>query len=98
MSDLYKYEVRSGTRLSEEYGHLCIRDQAGWLLWSTHISNLQGHGIYLTQVLTDSFSKERKLPPNPRREDPRKEPEPTIVAEGRLCGYPECGCVGACRR
>ena len=59
-------EIPSGVRISEEYGYICIRDEKGWLLWSTDIKNLQGTGYYLGTLLTDAMRADRQLPPNPR--------------------------------
>lgn len=60
------YDIQTGTRLSEEFGYLCIRDAEGWLLWSTEISNLQGSGLFLCQVISDATREKRMLPSNPK--------------------------------
>jgi hypothetical protein len=57
------YAVPCGCRLSEEYGYLCIRNDTGWLLWSTKISEMPAKGVFLSGVLSSLHGRK---PVNPR--------------------------------
>jgi hypothetical protein len=38
------YVLAEGMKLSLEHGHVCIRDEVGWLLWSAEVSAIPDEG------------------------------------------------------
>jgi hypothetical protein len=58
-----QYWVPNGARLSEEYGWLCVRDEKGWLMWSTKIAEMTDKGVFLSGVVSGL----KPMPANPRQ-------------------------------